>query len=171
MSVNLSPIQLEDPDLVPQIAAVLRETGLDPGVLQLELTESAVVRHAEAALAKLIALKQLGVHVAIDDFGSGYSSLSYLQQLPVDTVKLDQSFMQGLSQGSSTAAIVHAVVTLAHALGMSVTAEGVETSDQAVFLSALGCDHGQGFYFSEPRPAPELDTMMAESAADDVVFL
>lgn len=160
MSVNLSPIQLEQSDLVEEVALILQRSGLEPDALQLELTESAVARNTESALAKLVALKQLGVHLAIDDFGTGYSSLSYLQRLPVSVVKIDQSFMQGFSRGSSTAAIVRAIITLAHALGMTVTAEGIETTDQAVFLGALGCDHGQGFYFSEPHPSSELGLLL-----------
>jgi len=156
MSVNLSPVQLEQPDLVLQVSDVLRRSGLMAGALQLEITETAVVGSTESTLTTLAALRAVGVQLAIDDFGTGYSSLSYLQRLPINAVKIDQSFMQGLNHGSSTAAIVRAVVTLAHALDMSVAAEGIETQDQAVFLAALGCDHGQGFYFSEPRTAADL---------------
>lgn len=164
ISVNLSPLQLEPADLVEEVSRILRETGLEPNLLQLEITETAVMRQTESTLAKLTALKELGVHLALDDFGTGYSSLSYLQRLPVDTVKIDQSFMQGLSSGSSTAAIVRAVISLAHALGVAVTAEGIETADQAAFLSVLGCDQAQGFYFSKPGPAEAVTSLLRNRA-------
>jgi diguanylate cyclase (GGDEF)-like protein len=152
MSVNLSARQLDQPDLPLFVASVLRRTGLAPSRLQLEITESALIPNAESAILTLNALKDLGVRLALDDFGTGYSSLSHLQRLPVNVVKLDHSFVVRLGQDTVTTAIVDAVTTLAHALGMRVTAEGVETSDQLALLRSIGCDDGQGYYFSSPRP-------------------
>lgn len=160
VSVNLAVRQLEQPDLVEQVAAVLRQTGLEPHRLELELTETAVIKHTETMIATIAALKELGVRLAIDDFGTGYSSLSYLQRLAVDTLKVDQSFTRGLEPDSSTTAIVQAVIMLAHALDMSVTAEGIETPQQLELLTALGCNLGQGYYFSRPCPAAELEVLL-----------
>jgi diguanylate cyclase (GGDEF)-like protein len=156
VNVNLSPVQLERRELVDDVAELLRRFKLAPDALRLEITEGAVVRDAESTIPKLTALQNLGVQLAIDDFGTGYSSLSYLQRLPIGTVKIDQSFMQGITSGGSTAAIVRAVITLAHALGMAVTAEGVETADQVAFLTTIGCDQAQGFYFRPPSTPSEL---------------
>jgi diguanylate cyclase (GGDEF)-like protein len=166
MSVNVSPVQLQQPEFVAQVASSLRQAGMDSDGLQLEITETAFVHHAEPTIAKLTALRELGVHLAIDDFGTGYSSLSYLRRLPVDTVKIDQSFMQDFHHGSSTAAIVRAVIALAHALNMTVTAEGIETADQLVFLAALDCDHGQGFYFARPCAASEFELLLRDAFPD-----
>lgn len=160
VSVNLAVRQLEQPDLVEQVAEVLRETGLEPHRLELELTETAVIQHADATIATIAALKELGVRLAIDDFGTGYSSLSYLQRLAVDTVKIDQSFSKGLEPGSSTTAIVQAVIMLAHALDMVVTAEGIETPAQLSLLTALSCNYGQGYYFSRPCSSLELEALL-----------
>jgi len=160
VSVNLAVLQLEQPDLVDQVATVLRETGLEPHRLELELTESAVIKHAESAISTIARLKTLGIRLAIDDFGTGYSSLSYLQRLAVDTLKIDQSFTKGLAPGSTTTEIVQAVIMLAHALGMSVTAEGIETAEQQTLLTALGCENGQGFLFSPACSAVELDALL-----------
>ena len=150
VAVNLAVRQLEQPDIVDQVAAVLRETGLEPHRLELELTETAVINQAESTIGAIAALKTLGVRLAIDDFGTGYSSLSYLQRLAVDTVKIDQSFTRELAHGSATTPIVQAVVMLAHALEMSVTVEGIETAEQLALVTALGCNSGQGYYFSRP---------------------
>jgi diguanylate cyclase (GGDEF)-like protein len=152
MSVNLSVRQLDQPDLPLFVASVLRRTGFAPNRLQLEITESALIPNAESAIATLGALKDLGVRLALDDFGTGFSSLSYLQRLPVDVVKIDHSFVARLGGDTATAAIVEAVTTLSHALGMRVTAEGIETADQLAMLRSIGCDDGQGYYFSQPRP-------------------
>ena len=163
MSGNLSVRQLDQPDLPRFVASVLRRTGLAPSRLQLEITESALIPNVELAIATLIALKALGVRLALDDFGTGYSSLSYLQRLPVDVVKLDHSFVAGLGSSSVTAAIVQAVTTLAHALGMRVTAEGIETADQLALLRGIGCDDGQGYYFSAARPLADAHLPIAHS--------
>jgi diguanylate cyclase (GGDEF)-like protein/PAS domain S-box-containing protein len=156
MSVNLSARQLQQPDLAGQVRRALRQTGLSPSALELEITESVLMQDVELALATLAALKTLGVRLAIDDFGTGYSSLSYLQRFPVDTLKVDRSFVSGLEHDSGSAAIVQAVTALAQALGLSVTAEGIETAAQLARLRALGCSHGQGYYFARPQCAEGL---------------
>ena len=161
MSVNLSVRQVGVPDLVAEVACLLAETGLAPGDLVLELTESAVVEAAGAGAAALRALAELGVQLAIDDFGTGYSSLSYLKRFPVDRLKVDRSFITGLGQDGEDVAIVTAITGLAHALGRRVTAEGVETAEQAARLREVGCDLGQGWYFSRPVSAAEVEALLA----------
>ncbi len=133
--------------------------------MQLELTESAVMSDAEANIATLRDLKALGVRLAIDDFGTGYSSLSYLKRFPVDALKIDQSFVVGLGDDAGDAAIVGAVITLAHTLGLRVTAEGVERAAQLACLRGLGCELGQGFYFGEPLP-PEAAALFAAGGGE-----
>ncbi|MCC6175671.1 MAG: EAL domain-containing protein [Chloroflexi bacterium] len=149
VSVNLSVRQFQRADLVDIVADALRETGINAASVELEITESMLVGDGHEILAKLQALKDSGVSLAIDDFGTGYSSLSYLQRLPVDTLKIDQSFVRALG-GQKDRAIVEAIASLAHALGLTVTAEGIETPQQATLLKALRCERGQGYYFSRP---------------------
>jgi PAS domain S-box-containing protein len=165
ISVNVSPREVQRPDFVEQIAAVLRDTGLSPARLTLEITESVVIGNAETALHTLHALRRMGVTLALDDFGTGYSSLSYLRRFPVDTLKIDQSFVQELSSNASSVAIVRALIALAHALGMNVTGEGFETAAQLARLRDAYCDHGQGFYFSRPLPADGMDDLLASLPA------
>ncbi len=164
ISVNLSARQLQQPDLVEEIAAVLRETRLDPGALRLEITETVVMHDAPTTLAKLEALKALGVQLAIDDFGTGYSSLGYLKRFPVDTLKIDRSFVKGIGQNVEDSAIVRAVITVAKSLGLSVTAEGIESADQLEHLRSLGCDHGQGYYFAKPMPSDRVPALLVTTA-------
>lgn len=161
MSVNLSARQFQSATLLRDVAAILQETGLAPGALKLEITESTVMRDAEEAAHTLQQLKQMGVGLAIDDFGTGYSSLSYLKRFPVTTLKVDQSFVDGLVEGSDDAAIVRSIIALARSLNLSVTAEGIETETQLAQLRALGCDHGQGYLFAPPLPATELTAFIA----------
>jgi EAL domain-containing protein (putative c-di-GMP-specific phosphodiesterase class I) len=146
---------------------VLTETGLPPATLELEITESLAMSDAEATGVTLRALHELGVRVALDDFGTGYSSLAYLSQLPLDVIKIDRSFVAGLQESPANLAIVRAVVGLARALGMAVTAEGIEREDQLAALAEAGCDRGQGFLFARPRPAEEAGRALlgAEAAA------
>jgi EAL domain-containing protein (putative c-di-GMP-specific phosphodiesterase class I) len=132
---------------------ILDETGLDPHRLELELTETSIMENPEAAADLLRQLRTLGVRVAIDDFGTGYSSLSYLKKLPIDTVKLDRSFVTGATTDPNDAALVMAIVTLAHNLKLKVVAEGVETDEQKTFLRLLRCDEGQGYLFGKPVSA------------------
>ncbi|HEX5501921.1 MAG TPA: EAL domain-containing protein [Thermomicrobiales bacterium] len=161
MAVNLTAPQFQQPHLAADIATILAETGLPPHLLQLEITESVLMDDAAATLATLGALKRLGVQLAIDDFGTGYSSLSYLKRFPVDWLKVDRRFVAGLGTDAEDTAIVRAVVNLAAALRLAVTAEGVETADQVARLQALGCTLAQGFYFARPLPAAALGALLA----------
>jgi diguanylate cyclase (GGDEF)-like protein/PAS domain S-box-containing protein len=161
LSVNLSMHQLAEPTVVEQVAAVLARTGLPAEALRLEVTESAVMADADAARQRLEALRQLGVGLAIDDFGTGYSSLSQLRRFPVDTLKVDRSFVLALTEDPAAAALLQAVTALGAALGLAVTAEGVETAAQLVRVRELGCDRGQGYYFARPVPAPAMTELLA----------
>jgi diguanylate cyclase (GGDEF)-like protein/PAS domain S-box-containing protein len=153
INVNLSPRQLAEPSLPNEVARVLSETGLHPDSLWLEITESTLMRDTESALSALGALRALGVHLSVDDFGSGYSSLAYLERLPVEALKVDRSFVAGVGQRADSTAITTAIVHLARALRLLTVAEGIEQAGQLDALQALGCDHGQGFLFAPPRPA------------------
>ena len=163
VDVNLSARQIDDPGIVATVEEILTRTALPPGHLTLEITESALMRDAAAALVVLRALKELGVLLAIDDFGTGYSSLSYLQRFPLDVLKVDRMFVQELESDSGGREIVSAVISLAHALGLEVVAEGVETEQQFEVLRSLDCDFAQGFLFSKPLPAAELRTLFASA--------
>jgi diguanylate cyclase (GGDEF)-like protein/PAS domain S-box-containing protein len=165
VSVNLSARQVTQPDLVPLVTRVLADTKLPPGCLRLEITESVLVEDLEATAPTLQTLRGLGVRLAIDDFGTGYSSLSYLRRLPVDMVKVDRSFVAEVGDDMSALAIVRAVSSLAHALGMSVSAEGIETADQLARVQTLGCDFGQGFYFAAPLPPEQIATLLEQRTA------
>jgi diguanylate cyclase (GGDEF)-like protein/PAS domain S-box-containing protein len=154
LSVNVSARQLRDPGLANTIADMLRQTGLAPTSLKLELTESVLMQDADAA--RLRSLTALGISLAIDDFGTGYSSLAYLSRMPIDTLKIDQSFVARLGQPEGDA-VVRTIVALGHSLNMTVTAEGIERPDQAARLRRLGCDQGQGFSFAHPQPAELCD--------------
>jgi diguanylate cyclase (GGDEF)-like protein/PAS domain S-box-containing protein len=164
ISVNLSARQLQHPELVRDITRAVRDAGLDPGTLELEITESVVMQDAEATDATLRALKAIGIRLAIDDFGTGYSSLSYLKRFPVDTLKIDRSFVDGLGQDSQDTAIVRSVAALARALDLSVTGEGVETHAQHRFLQALGCEQAQGYLYARPLPPAEVSVLLAHGA-------
>ena len=158
MRVNLSVRQLEQPDLVQRVADALQRSGLPADSLCLEITETSLMTNPEGALRALERLDELGVELAIDDFGTGYSSLAYLKKFPFDVLKIDRAFVIGLPNDREDTAIVRSVIALADALGMIVTAEGIETSDQAVALAALSCTRGQGYWFSRPMPAGELES-------------
>ncbi|OJW95062.1 EAL domain-containing protein [Thiobacillus sp. 65-1402] len=160
MSVNLSARQFRDPGLVERVERVLAESGLDPAFLELEITESTVMHDSEAAIGTLRALKRLGVALSVDDFGTGYSSLSYLKLFPIDVLKIDRSFVRDVTTDPDDAAIVRAIVTLAHSLGLTVVAEGVEETAQAAFLRHVECDELQGYYFSRPQPAEAVDSLL-----------
>jgi diguanylate cyclase (GGDEF)-like protein/PAS domain S-box-containing protein len=164
MSVNLSARQFQQTDLVGQVQRVLQETSLDPASLRLEITESVMMQDVESTIATLNALKALGVRLAIDDFGTGYSSLSYLRLFAVDTLKVDRSFVMEMAHDRGTVAIVEAVTALAHALGMEVTAEGIETAEQLASAWVVHCDRGQGYYFSEPVPGEAMHQLLRAGA-------
>jgi diguanylate cyclase (GGDEF)-like protein len=162
MSVNLSARQCAHPELVDIVRAALAETGADPATIRLEITETAVMADLQASVGVLDQLRELGVTLAIDDFGTGWSSLRALQRFPVDEVKIDKSFVDELARDPQEAAIVAAVISLSHALGLTTVAEGVETIAQVDRLRALGCDHAQGFFFWRPAAPEELAHVICE---------
>ena len=155
MAVNCSAIQLVRTDMAAVIKETLQSTGLNPAYLEIELTESLLMQDVEGGIKILQALKDLGLHVSIDDFGTGFSSLSYLKRLPVDKLKIDQSFVKDLTTDPGDAAIVISMITLAHNLDLTVVAEGVETEEQLGFLRAEACDEAQGYLISKPMPGEE----------------
>ena len=165
VSVNLSVHQLRQGNLTSLVRQVLRETGLAPHLLELELTESQLLDNVESVIVTFQQLRDLGVKLAIDDFGTGYSSLSYLKRFPVDYVKIDQSFIRGLAPGSEDAAITRAIIVMAHSLELKVVAEGVETQEQMDFLKAQYCDEIQGFLISRPVQAAALAQLLREQAS------
>lgn len=160
ISVNLSCKQFLQPDLLEQIQEVLRETGLDPRSLKLEITETVVMENIEMATRTLEQLQSLGVELSIDDFGTGYSSLSYLQRFPVNTLKIDRSFVSRITESAGTAEIVRTIMHLGQNLGMNVIAEGVETEQQSAQLKALGCEFGQGYHFSRPMDMSAAEALL-----------
>jgi EAL domain-containing protein (putative c-di-GMP-specific phosphodiesterase class I) len=155
ISVNLSARQLAQRDLPAVVAEVLRSSSIDPASLSLEITESTLIEDSEA----LTTLQSMGVRLVIDDFGTGYSSLGYLKRFPVDSLKIDRSFVEGLGVEPESAAIVNAIVAMAGALSLDVIAEGVETNRQLAELRKLGCAYAQGFHFARPAPAAELEDL------------
>jgi diguanylate cyclase (GGDEF)-like protein len=165
VSVNLSARQFQAPDLMNQIRAALHDTGLPPTSLQLEITESNAMQNADNTMYVLAELKALGVRIAMDDFGTGYSSLNYLKRFPIDTLKLDQSFVRDVVDDRSDAAIVSAVISLAHSLNLQVVAEGVETAAQLEFLRKERCDFIQGYFYSAPLSAEQLEPLLLERRA------
>ena len=162
LSVNLSAYQFGQPELVESIAAVLQEHAMESHQLEIELTESMVMKDVDRAISVLRNLKALGVKLSIDDFGTGYSSLSYLKRFPIDELKIDQSFVQDIATNTDDAAIVLAIISLAHSLRLRVIAEGVETASQLDFLRQHGCDEMQGYHFSRPLPAAELGKLLQQ---------
>jgi len=165
MAVNLSPRQFQDPNLVDSIKGVLEETGLPPTLLELEITESVMLHDIELAVQKLVAIRNLGVRLAIDDFGTGYSSLSQLKRFPIDSVKIDRSFIRGIPQDKDDMAITEAILALGKTLGVTIVAEGVETCEQQAFLQRHACHEMQGFYFSRPIPPEEFEQFYRTHAA------
>jgi diguanylate cyclase (GGDEF)-like protein/PAS domain S-box-containing protein len=163
MSVNMSPRQFKDPALLDDIAGVLAETGMPAGWLEIEITESMIMHNVELAAAKAEAMRALGVRLAIDDFGTGYSSLSQLKRFPIDTLKVDRSFVRDIPNNAEDRAITEAIIALGKALGVTVVAEGVETAEQRDFLRDNACDEMQGFYFSRPCHPDAVAELLARS--------
>lgn len=163
MSVNISARQFQHPELAQDVARVLKQTGLKPHHLQLEITESVVMEDAHSTLDALRKLEVLGVGLAVDDFGTGYSSLSYLKRFPVSFLKIDRSFVEPLGESPEDVMIVSGIISLAHTLGMKVVAEGVETAAQLAYLQGLGCDMAQGNYLYKPLPAEEAGALLAKN--------
>ena len=156
MSVNVSTAQLFDAGLIDGVEAALEHSGLEPQSLTLEITESGLMEDKELAVSSLKKLQQLGVSVAIDDFGTGYSTLAYLSTLPIDILKIDKVFIDGVTRGPEDSAIASAVGKLANALGLILVAEGIEFEDQVEALRGMEFERGQGYYFSKPLPASEV---------------
>ncbi|HVN52461.1 MAG TPA: EAL domain-containing protein, partial [Acidimicrobiales bacterium] len=162
VSVNVSPRQLADPDLPAQVQQVLATTGIDPSRLSLEITESILIGAEPTVDASISYLRELGVRLGLDDFGTGQSSLGYLKRFPLDFVKIDRSLVGGLGINEQDTAIVRATVELAHNLGLLVTAVGVENEEQLEALGILGCDRAQGYLFAPPVPADQLAGALGE---------
>ncbi|WDG56966.1 EAL and GGDEF domain-containing protein [Pseudomonas chlororaphis] len=164
VSVNISARQFSDGQLGMRIATILKDTGLPPACLELELTESILMREVSEAMQILDGLKNLGLSIAVDDFGTGYSSLNYLKQFPIDVLKIDRTFVDGLPSGEQDAQIARAIIAMAHSLNLAVIAEGVETHEQLDFLREHGCDEVQGYLFGRPMPANSFEGQFSNDA-------
>ncbi len=164
LSVNFSARQFQQPTFIADINQILKDTNLDPRWLELELTESSIMKDPEEAIEKLHELKLMGIKVAIDDFGTGYSSLNYLKRFPIDTLKIDKSFVADVCKDPHDTSIVRAIINLGHALDLNVIAEGVETREQLQYLTALGCDAVQGFLFSKALSVKAFEELLMEQA-------
>ena len=156
VAVNVSPKQLQEDNFLKTVAQALNAAGLGPEFLEIEVTETSLMQNPELGIQTLTTLRAMGVKIAIDDFGTGYSSLGYLKRLPIDSVKLDASFVKDATSDPDDAALVMAIITLAHNLRLKVTAEGIETPDQLAFLRLLRCDRGQGYFFGRPGISDEM---------------
>jgi len=165
VAVNLSPLQFRSGSLLNTVIEILKQTGLHPKRLELEITETLLLERSDQVLATLHALRALGVKISMDDFGTGYSSLSYLRSFPFDKIKIDQSFVRGLGGNSDAQAIVRSIVSLGQGLGVTITAEGVETEEELGWLRREGCHEGQGFLFSRARPNAEIVSLLAAQHA------
>jgi EAL domain-containing protein (putative c-di-GMP-specific phosphodiesterase class I) len=168
LGVNLSLRQFQQNDLVEVVNCALHDSGLKPEYLELELTESAIMHDAEQAIAVLQKLRKLGIKISVDDFGSGYSSLSYLKTLPIDVLKIDRTFVQDITTDLKDVAIVKTIVSLAHNLNLKTIAEGVETDEQSVLLTSLGCDEMQGYFFSKPLTAAALEFLLTTQQSETI---
>jgi polar amino acid transport system substrate-binding protein len=157
MSVNLSVMQFQQIDLVERITEIIKETGIKADKVELEITESAARNDLEHTIPILQRLKEMGIGISLDDFGKGYSSLNYLKLLPINNLKIDKTFIHDIINNSSQAKIAQALISLAHNMNLTVTAEGVESASQLDFLKKENCDIVQGYLFSKPKPAHELD--------------
>jgi EAL domain-containing protein (putative c-di-GMP-specific phosphodiesterase class I) len=162
MAVNVSAIEFRNESFLMNVLATVEETGIDPTSLELELTESVLMKHAASAAIILRSLMSRGIRVAVDDFGTGYSSLSYLRKFPVDAVKIDQSFVRQISTAGEDTTIVKAVIGMARGLRLRVVAEGVETPEELAFLRAYRCEEAQGYYFSRPVPPQQFAILLRE---------
>ncbi|MFZ6725317.1 EAL domain-containing protein [Undibacterium sp. MH2W] len=167
VSVNISPKQFQDPSLSKFIERVLQESHLPPSALQLEITEGLLMGELDLLLPVFEAIKQLGVSISLDDFGTGFSSLSYLQRFPIDNLKIDRSFIHKVPDNQDSVVLTHAIIAMAKALGMSVTAEGVENAEQMFFLTDSGCQEMQGFYFSQPLPVEQFEKLLQNNRQEE----
>ena len=160
IAVNFSVKQLQDPHLIDIISEILAETHIAPATLEIEITESIAIKDLDRTIAILTSLRAIGVKISLDDFGTGYSSLATLKYLPLDRLKIDQSFIRELKPNTVDASIVNTIVNLGHQLNLNVVAEGVETIEQFELLRSINCDAVQGFFFSRPVTATALETMI-----------
>ncbi|RDH83474.1 MAG: hypothetical protein DIZ77_15490 [endosymbiont of Seepiophila jonesi] len=160
IAVNVAGPQMMRENIVATVEGILAETGLEPGALEIEVTETFIMQQAKKTIGSLERLRLMGVSLAIDDFGTGYSSLAYLKQLPIDRLKIDRSFVKDILDDPENRAITTAVISLGHSLGLKITAEGIENQEQARFLYALQCDEGQGYLYSPPVPAEEFEVLL-----------
>jgi EAL domain-containing protein (putative c-di-GMP-specific phosphodiesterase class I)/AmiR/NasT family two-component response regulator len=169
VAVNVSPRQLQEENFVKTVAQILDDAGLGSEFLEIEVTETSLMQNPEVGIKTLTRLREMGVKIAIDDFGTGYSSLGYLKRLPIDSVKLDASFVKDATSDPDDAALVMAIITLAHNLRLKVIAEGIETEDQLAFLRLLRCDRGQGYFFGRPTMSDEMTSAHSNSQPNPVV--
>src|SRR5260221_10463072 len=160
VAVNLSARQFRQHDLEERIRAIVAAAGIDPSLIELEITESQLMHDPDHAIKMLRALGEAGVRIAIDDFGTGYSSLAYLTRFPLASLKIDRSFVADVLHDAADATIVRTIIDMAHTLGFTVIAEGVEAEPQAAFLRKLGCEQAQGFLFAHPMPAADFRSLM-----------
>ena len=165
VAVNISPAQFRNRDLAQLVGQILKDTGLAASRLELEITESLLLRDFAANLSALHELKALGIRISMDDFGTGYSSLGNLRSFPFDKIKIDRSFVTDVEQNPDSAAIVRAVLGLGESLGMATCAEGVETQEQLDFLTEHGCHEFQGYFFRRPQPAEDFSKLLRDNAA------
>jgi EAL domain-containing protein (putative c-di-GMP-specific phosphodiesterase class I) len=163
VAVNLSPLQVRDRSIIDTVRSALEDSGVPPSRLMLEITEGVLIDNPDEMIRRIGDLHALGVRIALDDFGSGYSNLSYLQRFPLDKLKIDRSFVAVLGQSGNGGVIIQAIVALGRALGLSITVEGVETEQQRVLLRLAGCDEMQGFLFARPAPPKAIDRLIAGS--------
>ncbi|HEX6177277.1 MAG TPA: GGDEF domain-containing phosphodiesterase, partial [Thermoanaerobaculia bacterium] len=166
MAVNLSARQFQHPEIVESIREAIAESGVDPASIEIEITESSAMQNVDHAVFTLRELKAIGVQIAMDDFGTGYSSLNYLKRFPIDLLKLDQTFVREVMTDERDAAIVGAVIVMAHRLGLKVIAEGVETEEQLAYLRREGCDFIQGYLYSRPLPAAQFEEFLEAHKSD-----
>jgi diguanylate cyclase (GGDEF)-like protein len=170
IAVNVSPLQFSRADFATNVESIIARSGFDPTLIELELTETLVMRDVQESSRQLSQLKRLGCHIAVDDFGTGYSSLSYLHQLPIDTLKIDKSFIDKVTEAGGTRPIVEAVLSLSKSLSLTTIAEGVETRDQFETLKILGCDIIQGYYFFKPLPIDALEKLMTSQQRSQSIY-
>jgi EAL domain-containing protein (putative c-di-GMP-specific phosphodiesterase class I) len=167
MAVNVSTVQFQGEGFLVDLVSILRETGMDPRSLELEVTESVLMKNTDVSVSILKGVREIGIRVAVDDFGTGYSSLSYLRQFPLDSLKIDQSFLRKIHVAPDDSIIVSAIIGIGRNIGLRVVAEGVETAEEMAFLKANDCDEAQGYYFARPAPPEEFVKLLA---GDDFVF-
>jgi EAL domain-containing protein (putative c-di-GMP-specific phosphodiesterase class I) len=170
MAVNISAMEFRDEQFLEGVFAILKETEFNPRCLELELTESVLMKRAESTESVLQALKAHGVQVAVDDFGTGYSSLSYLRKFPIDALKIDQSFVRQITTSPNETSIVTAIISMARSLKLRVVAEGVETREEMLFLQDHRCDEAQGYYFSRPVPPQQFAQLLKKGVSETVLM-